>query len=56
MADSDLRLNLEEVIATKPVSSLPDTNAGGVDDMTPALTDILLWTAANISLPIRRKQ
>ena len=56
MADPHLRMNLQETIAAKFSSPIPDTNTGSVLDMTSVLTKTLLSNAADIAPPIRRKK
>ena len=56
MADPQLRMNFQNTIAAKLASPIPGTNGGSVDDMTSLLTETLLSNAADIALPIRRKQ
>ena len=56
MADPHLWMNFQEAIAAKLASPVPGTNCGSIDDMTSVLTETLLWNAADIAPPIRRKQ
>ena len=55
MTDPHLRMNLQETIAAKFSSPIPDTNTGSVDDITQVLTKTLL-SNVDIAPPIRREQ